>query len=125
MFDEQIRRILELIDIQLDSLQWRQPGSELVVSFLHTPLPPCLFPLNKKRTERKRERMLMVAGQSYIVLSGGLGSSKYVQTKIEEYYQRRSIPVLFSTDPREPYVPSSPFLSSLMDYTARSPSARA
>src|SRR4051812_42287595 len=67
------------------------------------------FSLNKKRRERKRERMLMVAGQSYIVLSGGLGSSKYVQTKIEEYYQRRSIPVLFSTDPGEPYVPSSPF----------------
>jgi hypothetical protein len=60
----------------------------------------------------------MVACQSYIVLSGGLGSSQYVQIKIEEHYGHRDIPVLFSTDPEEPYVPSSPFLSSLIDYTA-------
>jgi hypothetical protein len=44
MFDEQIDKILLLIDKQLEYLQWKQPGSR-VVSVLYSPLLPYFLQL--------------------------------------------------------------------------------
>ncbi|KAH0565987.1 hypothetical protein GP486_000614 [Trichoglossum hirsutum] len=38
----------------------------------------------------------------YLVLAGGLGSSRYVQKEMEVFYNQRGISVLYSTDPIEP-----------------------
>jgi hypothetical protein len=52
----------------------------------------------------------MTAKQSYLVLSGGLGSSKYVQDEIVTRYKRQGMTILADRKhPDEPYVSSSAF----------------
>jgi hypothetical protein len=54
----------------------------------------------------------MTAKQSYLVLSGGLGSSKYVQDEIMTRYERQGMATLVERKhPDEPYVSSSAFFT--------------
>ncbi|KAH0543032.1 hypothetical protein FGG08_002640 [Glutinoglossum americanum] len=53
---------------------------------------------------------------SYLVLSGGLGSSKYVQDEVTARYEPQGIKILADRkDPEEPYVPSFASLTVLTE----------
>jgi hypothetical protein len=69
----------------------------------------------------------MVPQQSGLVLSGGLGSSEYVQSRFTTCYDPRGIPILVDKAPEEPYVPSFTFVRQCSTYkfAAHSPSAKA
>jgi hypothetical protein len=69
----------------------------------------------------------MAAQQSALVLSGGLGSSEYVQSRFTTYYDHRGIPTLVDKAPEEPYVLSFTFVRQCSTYkfAAHSPSAKA
>lgn len=92
MFDVQIREIFKLIDKQLQHLEDRQPSEEVVSNF------SLLFTRRFAVSSR-----LTLQQQSHFVISGGLGSSRYVQEKIKERYEYdqhgKRIQILVSTDP--------------------------
>ncbi|KAI9768634.1 MAG: hypothetical protein M1840_004831 [Geoglossum simile] len=70
MFDEEMGKIFEFIDLELEELE--RNGLGLTVS--------------------------------HFILSGGLGSSAYVQREIKARYEQRGMTVLADTDPQEPPV---------------------
>jgi hypothetical protein len=69
----------------------------------------------------------MATQQSGLVLSGGLGSSEYVQSRFRTCYDPRGIPILVDKAPEEPYVPRFTFTRQCSTYkfAAHSPSAKA
>lgn len=70
IFDLQINNLLNLIDEQLDTVSQNEPGIQIVS------LPKVYELVNILTTFRK----------SYLVLSGGLGSSAYLKKRFESYY---------------------------------------
>jgi hypothetical protein len=101
MFDTQINEIFKFIDAELGNLRQSQPDVNVVsISLL------ILYPvISHAGMERP-----MTAKQSYLVLSGGLGSSKYVQDEIVTRYKRQGMTILADRKhPDEPYVSSSAF----------------
>src|SRR5579862_7172506 len=108
MFDEPITEILKFIDKEIEYLKWDQPEMKIVSN------QPSSLPLPL------RERALTTTQQSYLVLSGGLGSSLYVQTKFIEKFSDQDTKVLFAKEAEEPYVPCSA-LSTLLTNSTQPP----
>ena len=85
MFDTQIQRIFEMINEQLEKLRDIQPQGQVVCTSQISLLSRC---------------RLTVSYQTHFVISGGLGSSQYVQDRIqEEYGLGRGPQILISDEP--------------------------
>jgi hypothetical protein len=115
MFDNQVDKITDEIDKILEHLEQMQPELKVVSILL-------LLQLFSPRKEA-----LIASQQSGLVLSGGLGSSEYVQSKFTTCYDPRGIPILVDKAPEEPYAPSFTFVRQCSTYkfAAHSPSAKA
>jgi hypothetical protein len=69
-FDSQMDLILRLIDTQLQRMGNLHPNEQIV-----------------SERSTKTSTLTTPALQSYLVLSGGLGSSPYVRKRLQEYYE--------------------------------------
>ncbi|CZR58247.1 uncharacterized protein PAC_08138 [Phialocephala subalpina] len=88
MFDKQVGEIIAEIDKLLENLQRLGPGMDVVGASV-------IFQLKKKET-------LMATRKSRLILAGGLGSSVYVQSKLETHYNPKGLRILVEKNPEDP-----------------------
>ena len=73
-FDEQIQKIFTFLDREFEKLQISHPGETVVSHFSQLPYESAPV-------------LMIILFQNYIVLSGGLGDSKYFKHSLRQRYE--------------------------------------